>query len=135
MKRFLCFLLIVMASVPAVHAQNKVYCEIIEEIVSQKKTRIYLDYGQERRKKKDIRLKNEEGMVEIFSSRVEALNIMSALGWNFEQVYVDVNGASANGTGFTISSTHYLLSKEMQSLDELNELAEKIKAKKEELDL
>lgn len=58
------------------NAQNKVFCEIIEQVVNQKKTRIFLDYGQERKKNKDIRVKNDDGEAEIFTSRVEALNIM-----------------------------------------------------------
>ena len=82
MKQFvILFLLFTISPISFTFAQNKIFCEIIEQIVSQKKTRIYLDYGQERNKKKDIRLENENEKAEIFYSRVEALNIMSALGW------------------------------------------------------
>lgn len=115
------------------HAQNKVFCEIIEQIVNQKKTRIYLDYGQERKKTKDIRLKNDDGEAEIFSSRVEALNIMSALGWQFEQVYVNVSGDSINGIGSTSSTTHYLLSKDVDSIKVLDNLIDEIRDKKMDL--
>ena len=95
MKQFvILFLLFTISPISFTFAQNKIFCEIIEQIVSQKKTRIYLDYGQERNKKKDIRLENENEKAEIFYSRVEALNIMSALGWKFEQAYVKVSGSS-----------------------------------------
>ena len=94
MKQFvILFLLFTISPISFTFAQNKIFCEIIEQIVSQKKTRIYLDYGQERNKKKDIRLeKRKMKKAEIFYSRVEALNIMSALGWKFEQAYVKVSG-------------------------------------------
>ena len=60
MKQFvILFLLFTISPISFTFAQNKIFCEIIEQIVSQKKTRIYLDYGQERNKKKDIRLENE----------------------------------------------------------------------------
>jgi C4-dicarboxylate transporter len=102
MKQFvILFLLFTISPISFTFAQNKIFCEIIEQIVSQKKTRIYLDYGQERNKKKDIRLENENEKAEIFYSRVEALNIMSTLGWKFEQAYVKVSGSSGNGYGST----------------------------------
>ena len=123
MKQFvILFLLFTISPISFTFAQNKIFCEIIEQIVSQKKTRIYLDYGQERNKKKDIRLENENEKAEIFYSRVEALNIMSALGWKFEQAYVS-----------TSSTTHYLLSKDVDSIQEINNIIDEIKAKKSEL--
>lgn len=115
------------------NAQHKVFCEIIEQVVSQKKTRIFLDYGQERKKTKDIRVKKDDGEAEIFTSRVEALNIMSALGWKFEQVYVNVSGSSINGIGSTSSTTHYLLSKDVDSIKVLDNLIDEIRAKKLDL--
>lgn len=115
------------------NAQNKVFCEIIEQVVNQKKTRIFLDYGQERKKNKDIRVKNDDGEAEIFTSRVEALNIMSALGWKFEQVYVNVAGSSINGIGSTSSTTHYLLSKDVDSIKGIDKLIDEIRDKKQEL--
>ena len=127
MKQFvILFLLFTISPISFTFAQNKIFCEIIEQIVSQKKTRIYLDYGQERNKKKDIRLENENEKAEIFYSRVEALNIMSALGWKFEQAYVKVSGS-------TSSTTHYLLSKDVDSIQEINNIIDEIKAKKSEL--
>lgn len=76
MKQFvILFLLFTISPISFTFAQNKIFCEIIEQIVSQKKTRIYLDYGQERNKKKDIRLENENEKAEIFYFRVEALNL------------------------------------------------------------
>ena len=134
MKQFvILFLLFTISPISFTFAQNKIFCEIIEQIVSQKKTRIYLDYGQERNKKKDIRLENENEKAEIFYSRVEALNIMSALGWKFEQAYVKVSGSSGNGYGSTSSTTHYLLSKDVDSIQEINNIIDEIKAKKSEL--
>lgn len=115
------------------NAQNKVFCEIIEQVVNQKKTRIFLDYGQERKKTKDIRVKKDDGEAEIFTSRVEALNIMSALGWKFEQVYVNVSGSSINGIGSTSSTTHYLLSKDVDSIKVLDNLIDEIRDKKSDL--
>lgn len=134
MKQFvILFLLFTISPISFTFAQNKIFCEIIEQIVSQKKTRIYLDYGQERNKKKDIRLENENEKAEIFYSRVEALNIMSTLGWKFEQAYVKVSGSSGNGYGSTSSTTHYLLSKDVDSIQEINNIIDEIKAKKSEL--
>ena len=131
MKQFvILFLLFTISPISFTFAQNKIFCEIIEQIVSQKKTRIYLDYGQERNKKKDIRLENENEKAEIFYSRVEALNIMSALGWKFEQAYVKVSGSSGNGYGSTSSTTHYLLSEDVDSIQEINNIIDEIKAKK-----
>lgn len=126
-------LLFAIAVTADLNAQNKVFCEIIEQVVNQKKTRIFLDYGQERKKTKDIRLKNDDGEAEIFTSRVEALNIMSALGWKFEQVYVNVSGSSINGIGSTSSTTHYLLSKDVDSIKVIDNLIDEIKDKKLEL--
>ena len=64
---------------------------------------------------------------------MEALNIMSALGWTFEQAYVKVSGSSGNGYGSTSSTTHYLLSKDVDSIQEINNIIDEIKAKKSEL--
>lgn len=126
-------LLFAIAVTADLNAQNKVFCEIIEQVVNQKKTRIFLDYGQERKKTKDIRVKKDDGEAEIFTSRVEALNIMSALGWQFEQVYVNVSGSSINGIGSTSSTTHYLLSKDVDSIKVVDNLIDEIRAKKSDL--
>ena len=58
---------------------------------------------------------------------------MSALGWKFEQAYVIVSGSSGNGYGSTSSTTHYLLSKDVDSIQEINNIIDEIKAKKSEL--
>ena len=55
---------------------------------------------------------------------------MSALGWKFEQAYVKVSGSSGNGYGSTSSTTHYLLSKDVDSIQEINNIIDEIKAKK-----
>lgn len=114
-------------------ARQWIFCEIIEEIRSTKKTRIYLDYGQTRTSKKHLRIQDSEGDAVIFSSRVEALNILAGLGREFEQADVKVDGNSANGTGTTHSTTHYLRSKEVDSPTEIEQLTKAVEKRKAEL--
>ena len=132
MKRLL-VLLLCLTAVAEATARQRIFCEIIEEIRSTKKTRIYLDYGQPRTSKKHLRIQDAEGDAVIFSSRVEALNILAGLGWEFEQAYVKVDGNSTNGTGTTRSTTHYLMSKEVDSPAEIEHLAEAVEKRKAEL--
>lgn len=123
-----------MAATGTVSAETplKVYCKITEETVNQKTSNIYLDYGQERRKAKSLRIKDNDGDIAAFNSMVEALNIMSALGWELEQAYTEVVGIYQSSI---FSTTHYLLSKEVEDMDELKRLPEDIVAKGAEFDV
>ncbi len=135
MKRIVSIAVCCLLGTYITNAQNKVYCEIIEEVINSKKTRIYLDYGQDRRYPRDIRFNNGDGKSEFFSSRVEALNVMSALGWELEEAYVKIKESSSLDTSSSASITHYILSNDNISIDALPRLPEMINAKKTELDL
>lgn len=128
MKRPVVWLFVTLFS-GSLHTQNRAFCEMIEQVASPKKTRICLDYGQDRKQAKEIRLENEAGEAEIFSSRAEGLNIMSSLGRRFEQACVKVGGGRVNGTGGTSRTTRYLLSREMDSLADMKTLVDRIKEK------
>ena len=129
MKQFvILFLLFTISPISFTFAQNKIFCEIIEQIIVRKKLE-YTSITGKNAIKERYQTRNENEKAEIFYSRVEALNIMSALGWKFEQAYVKVSGSSGNGYGSTSSTTHYLLSKDVDSIQEINNIIDEIKAK------
>lgn len=93
-------------------AQNKVYCEIVEKNPNNKKVKITIDFGQERKKSKGQQtLVNEDGDLIIFNSKIDALNYMSELGWDFIQAYTITRGSAVGGIGSTDSEIHWLLCK------------------------
>jgi hypothetical protein len=93
-------------------AQNRVYCEIVEPAQLGKKVKIIIDFGQERKKSKAQQtLVNKNGEEIQFNSKIDALNYMTTLGWNFVQAYT-----VATGSGGCISSTiHWVLSKNVDN--------------------
>ena len=107
MKRVVIFLLAVICF-PNIYAQNKVYCEIVEPAQLGKKVKIIIDFGQEREKSKGQQvLVNRDGEIIQFNSKIDALNYMTTIGWNFVQAYT-----VATGSGGCVSSTiHWVLCK------------------------
>ena len=107
-------LLIVAACVLSANlfAQRKVYCEIVEyNLLSSKSIKVLVDFGQERAKP----LLNQNVLVDaqgediVFNSKIDALNYMDSLGWNFLQAYTSVDGSK----GSTSSKIHWLLYKDV----------------------
>jgi hypothetical protein len=77
-----------------------------------KKVKVIVDFGQIREKGKISQaLVDDEGEVINFNSKIDALNFMDRLGWNFLQAYTVVDGGSSSGTGSTSSEVHWLLYK------------------------
>lgn len=112
MKRFLITIILCLCSLN-LFAQNRVYCEIVEKTpLIGKKVKVIVDFGQIREKGKISQaLVDDEGEVINFNSKIDALNFMDRLGWNFLQAYTVVDGGSSSGTGSTSSEVHWLLYK------------------------
>ena len=107
MKRFIIFLLAVICTT-TIYAQNKVYCEIVEPAQLGKKVKIIIDFGQERKKSKAQQtLVNKNGEEIQFNSKIDALNYMTTLGWDFVQAYTVATG----GSGSVSSTIHWVLCK------------------------
>ena len=115
MKKLI-LLVIALAACCAVKAQNKIYCELVEErLLFSSKVNVQIDFGQETKFFSDTRLVGKDGKAITFNSMVDAVNYMATLGWNFEQAYV-VQSISGGGNGNSISTTntrHWILSKEV----------------------
>lgn len=92
-------------------AQNRVYCEIVERFSFAKKNiKVTVDFGQKREKGKASQtLVDDKGEMIIFNSKIDALNHMDSLGWNFLQAYTVVRGSD----GSTSSEIHWLLYKDV----------------------
>ena len=91
-------------------AQTKVFCEIVEQSKYNKKVKIIIDFGQEREKSKNKQtIVDENGNPIQFNSKIDALNYMSTLGWEFVQAYTVMTGSN----GDVKSETHWILSKEV----------------------
>ncbi len=107
MKRVIIFLLAVICTT-TIYAQNKVYCEIVEPAQIGKKVKIIIDFGQEREKNKGQQvLVNKKGEIIQFNSKIDALNYMTTLGWDFVQAYTVATGSSGNVS----SKIHWVLCK------------------------
>ena len=107
MKRVIIFLLAVICTT-TIYAQNKVYCEIVEPAQIGKKVKIIIDFGQEREKNKGQQvLVNKKGEIIQFNSKIDALNYMTTLGWDFVQAYTVTTG----GVGSISSTIHWVLCK------------------------
>ena len=118
MKRLLILIALCLCSTN-LFAQNRVYCEIVERNPSSKKVKVIIDFGQKREKGKTSQtLVNDKGEIVIFNPKIDALNYMDSLGWNFLQAYTVVSGGSANGTGATSSEIHWLLYKDATEGDD-----------------
>jgi hypothetical protein len=115
MKKLL-FVIIALAAGIAAHAQNKIYCELVEErLLFSSKVNVQIDFGQETKFFSDTRLVGKDGKAITFNSMVDALNYMAALGWRFEEAYV-VQSLSGGSNGNSISTTntrHWILSKDV----------------------
>lgn len=98
-------------AVSALSAQQKVYCQITKtndgKGLFSNSIAISIDYGQSRTAFSDDRLVDENGDNLLFKSMVDAMNYMSALGWDFEQAYTTVSGSD----GDTSSKVYWILSK------------------------
>ncbi len=92
-------------------AQNRVYCEIVERTISSKKVNVIIDFGQKRQKWRITAqtLVDNNGEKIVFNSKIDALNHMDSLGWNFLQAYTVVNGDDDS----TSSTIHWLLYKDV----------------------
>lgn len=104
---FCCFAL-------AANAQSKVYCEIIERPSLTNKSKIMIDFGEDRGGVFDVKaLADENGKSLKIKSVVDALNYMVQKGWEFVQAYSVV--MVSNGQG--VSDNHYILCKTSDSND------------------
>ena len=91
-------------------AQSKVFCEIVERNQFNKKVKIIIDFGQVREKSVNQQtLVDESGNTIQFNSKIDALNYMTTLGWEFVQAYTVMTGSN----GDVKSETHWILSKEV----------------------
>ena len=100
--------------VSALSAQQKVYCQITKtndgKGLFSNSIAISIDYGQTTSTFSDDRLVDENGDNIVFNSMVDAMNYMSALGWDFEQAYTTVSGSD----GDTSSKVYWILSKTVE---------------------
>ena len=111
MKRLILSALAVLFAI-TLNAQNRVFCEIVEMNTSGKKVKVMVDFGQQRKRtKRQLLLVDEEGRNIHFNSKIDALNHMNSLGWQFLQAYTEVHGSDGD-TGSTI---HWLLYKDVKN--------------------
>ena len=101
-------------------AQQYIFCDIVSArspgLLNSKIT-ISVDFGQRTKLLDDNRMRDpRSGQLIIFNSIVDALNFMSAQGWELVQVYVEVCEST--------SSSHYLMKKPVEEPDpeEVDEL-------------
>ena len=94
------------------YAQNRVFCEIVERTNLTKKVEVTIDFGQKREKAmRKQSLVDDNGESIIFNSKIDALNHMNKLGWQFLQAYTVVSGSD----GDSRSCIHWLLYKDVKS--------------------
>lgn len=114
MNRFLLVLFLTFVSI-SLFAQKpyKTYCNLIGDENSLKKgiVNVKIDYGQE--DLKDNKFVDENGKEIKFRTMVAAMNFMSKLGWQLEQVYNRYD--KIDGSPIII----WVLSKEVTSDDEI----------------
>lgn len=114
MKKFLLvFLLSFTCIILFAQTPYKAYCNLIGDENSLKKgiVSIRIDYGQE--DLKDNKFVDESGKEIKFRRMVSAMNFMSKLGWNLEQVYNRYD--KMDGSPIII----WILSKEVTSEEEI----------------
>lgn len=110
MKRLLTLIVFGLFTI-TLFAQSRVYCEIVERRSLGKKVKVIVDFGQKRQKNtKAQTLVDENGNMVIFNSKIDALNYLDGLGWNFLQAYTEVNGSDGDAS----SRIHWLLYKEIK---------------------
>ncbi|MBQ5753640.1 MAG: hypothetical protein IIV91_05500 [Alistipes sp.] len=112
MKKFITLCIGILFSA-SLYAQNRVYCEIVERAIPlSKNKKITIDFGQKREKAMSQQsLVDENGENLIFNSKIDALNHMNKLGWEFLQAYTVVSGSN----GDSKSCIHWLLYKDVKS--------------------
>lgn len=86
-KYFILFFLALTSTMLLAQDKYKVYCSLIGDENSLKKgiVSVRIDYGQS--DLKDNKFVDENGKEIKFRTMVAAMNFMSKLGWNLEQVY------------------------------------------------
>ena len=90
--------------------QNRVFCEIVERGASGKSVKVNIDFGQKREKaERQQSLVDKNGKNIIFNSKIDALNYMHSLGWEFLQAYTEVSGSDGDAS----SQIHWLLYKDV----------------------
>ena len=118
MKMLLLFSFFLFMS-PALFAQSTsqpqqyIFCDIVSGRspgLFNSKVSIRVDFGQRTKFFEDNRMRDPRtGELIIFNSIVDALNFMSAEGWELVQVYVEV--------WENTSSSHYLMKKAVEEVD------------------
>ena len=114
-KYFILLLLALTGTVLSAQEKYKVYCSLIGDENSLKKgiVDIRIDYGQS--DLKDNKFVDENGKEIKFRTMVTAMNFMSKLGWNLEQVYNRYDQTNS------IHIIIWVLSKEVSSDKEITE--------------
>ena len=87
------------------------YCEVVvTEILLSNKVTVDIDYGEERKRMKDNRVKEENGKSKKFNTVIDALNYLGKNGWQL-----------VNAFPFTTKSGpidyHYVFKKEFLKTD------------------
>ena len=109
MKKMILLALGVLFSITT-FAQERVFCEIVERVGLTKSVKVTIDFGQKREKSKwQQSLVNENGENIIFNSKIDALNHMNKLGWQFLQAYTVTSGSGESIT----SQVHWVLYKDV----------------------
>lgn len=93
MKKLLLSSLFLLATLSVLLSQDTstryIYAEIVgDERLFSNNIMVEIDYGQENKLFSDNRIRDARGKVRTFNSMVDALNTMSADGWEFVQAYV-----------------------------------------------
>ncbi len=118
MKKFLFFIVLTMGLPAITYGQEPkfVYCQIIAygRTLSNKVT-VELDFGQKMQFFANNRLKDENGKVIKFNTKMDAMNYMSRQGWEFVQTYVVHIG---NDTDQSSSVVYTILRKPFAELDD-----------------
>ena len=112
MRKIFIVLLIALAASFAAKAQNRIYCELVEEkLLFSSKVNVHIDFGQETKFLSNTRLVDKDGKAITFNSMVDALNYMAALDWEFEEAYVVQSISGSNNSISTTNTRHWILSK------------------------
>jgi hypothetical protein len=87
------------------------YCEVVvTELIMSNKVAIDIDYGEERKRIRDNRLKEENGKLKKFNTVIDALNYLGKNGWKL------VNAFPFN-TRSGPTDYHYVFRKEFLKTD------------------
>jgi hypothetical protein len=116
MKKIFILLTVITLSAFSANGQTKVFCELIGKVTMSGKVTVRVDFGQITNFFADNRLVDEKGNAIVFNSMIDAVNHMSAMGWEFEQAYGVALGSQQIGT----EVFHYVLSKKIGADGDLN---------------